>query len=89
MKQLSASGAIGLLLTMLIIALLFIMLMPSIKSTGGTSLDTSPIKQESIEDEVNQKLNEKFIRHFSFLYQFRILNNPKFAEQFQILWSLS
>lgn len=58
MKQLSASGAIGLLLTMLIIALLFIMLKPSIKNTSGTSLDTSPIKQESIEDEVNQKLNE-------------------------------
>lgn len=58
MKQLSASGAIGLLLTMLIIALLFIMLMPSIKNSGGTSLDTSPIKQESLEDEVNQKLNE-------------------------------
>lgn len=58
MKQLSASGAIGLLLTMLIIALLFIMLKPSIKNTSGTSLDTSPIKQESIEYEVNQKLNE-------------------------------
>ena len=58
MKKLSASGAIGLLLTMLIIALLFIMLMPSIKSSGGTNLDASPIKQESLEVEVNQKLNE-------------------------------
>lgn len=58
MKKLSASGAIGLLLTMLIIALLFILMMPSIKNTGTTNLETSPIKKESIEDEVNQKLNE-------------------------------
>ena len=58
MKQLSASGAIGLLLTMLIIALLFIMLMPSIKHSGGTNLNVSPIKHETLEDEINQKLNE-------------------------------
>lgn len=58
MKQLSASGAIGLLLTMLIIALLFIMLMPSIKNSGGTNLNVSPIKYETLEDEINQKLNE-------------------------------
>ena len=58
MKRLSANGAIGLLLTMLIIALLFIMMMPTLKNTGSTNLDTSPIKQESIEEEVNQKLNE-------------------------------
>lgn len=58
MKQLSASGAIGLLLTLLIIAVLFIIMMPTLKSTGSASLTPSSIKQESIEDEVNQKLNE-------------------------------
>ncbi len=58
MKKLSASGAIGLLLTLLIFAVIFILLMPSIKSSTSNNLNTSTIKQESIEDEVNQKLNE-------------------------------
>lgn len=58
MKKLSGSGAIGLLLTLLIVALMFILLMPSIKSTSSTNINASSIKQESIEDEVNQKLNE-------------------------------
>lgn len=58
MKKFSASGAIGLLLTLLIIAVLFIIMMPTLKSTGSASLTPSSIKHESIEDEVNQKLNE-------------------------------
>lgn len=58
MKKLSGSGAIGLLLTLLIFAVIFILLMPSIKNTSSTNINTSSIKQESIEDEVNQKLNE-------------------------------
>lgn len=58
MKKLSASGAIGLLLTLFIIAVLFIIMMPTLKSTGGASLTPSSIKQERIEDEVNLKLNE-------------------------------
>ena len=58
MKKLSGSGAIGLLLTLLIVAVIFILLMPSIKNTSSTNINTSSIKQESIEDEVNQKLNE-------------------------------
>ncbi len=58
MKKFSASGAIGLLITLLIIAIAFILTMPSIKSSTSTNIETSPIKHESIEDEVNQKLNE-------------------------------
>lgn len=58
MKKFSASGAIGLLITLLIIAIAFILTMPSIKSSTSTNIETSPIKYESIEDEVNQKLNE-------------------------------
>lgn len=58
MKKFSASGAIGLLITLLIIAIAFILTMPSIKSSTSTNIETSPIKHESIEEEVNQKLNE-------------------------------
>ncbi len=58
MKKFSASGAIGLLITLLIIAIAFILTMPSIQSSTSTNIETSPIKHESIEDEVNQKLNE-------------------------------
>ena len=58
MKKLSASGAIGLLLTLLIIAVIFIIMMPSIKRSSSVNLNSSPVKQESIEEEVNQKLNE-------------------------------
>ena len=58
MKRFSASWAVGLLITMVIIALLFIMMLPSIKHSGGTNLDTSPLKYDNLEDEINQKLNE-------------------------------
>lgn len=58
MKKFSASGAIGLLITLIIIAIAFILTIPSIKSSTTTKIETSPIKHESIEDEVNQKLNE-------------------------------
>ena len=34
------------------------MMLPSIKHSGGTNLDTSPLKYDNLEDEINQKLNE-------------------------------
>ena len=55
MRKYPASGAIGMLLTMLIIALLFIMMMPTLKNTGSTNLEQSPINKQSVEKEVNQK----------------------------------
>ena len=58
MRKYPASGAIGMLLTKLIIALLFIMMMPTLKNTGSTNLEQSPINKQSVEQEVNQKLEE-------------------------------
>lgn len=58
MKKFSASGAIGMLLTMLIMALLFILMMPALKNTGSTNLKQTPINKQSVEQEVNQKLEQ-------------------------------
>lgn len=58
MKKLNASGAIGMLLAMLIIALLFILMMPTLKNTSSTGLGESPINKESVEEQVNQQVNE-------------------------------
>lgn len=58
MKILNASGAIGMLLAMLIIALLFILMMPTLKNTSSTGLGESSINKESVEEQVNQQVNE-------------------------------
>ncbi len=58
MKKFPASGAIGMLLTMLIMALLFILMMPALKNTGSTNLKQTPINKQSVEQEVNQKLEQ-------------------------------
>ena len=58
MKKLNASGAIGMLLAMLIIALLFILMMPVLKNTSSTGLGESSINKESVEEQVNQQVNE-------------------------------
>ena len=58
MKKLNASGAIGMLLAMLIIALLFILMMPTLKNTFSTGLGKSSINKESVEEQVNQQVNE-------------------------------
>lgn len=58
MKKLNASGAIGMLLAMLIIALLFILMMPTLKNTSSTGLGESSINKESVEEQVNQQVNE-------------------------------
>lgn len=58
MKKLNASGAIGMLLAMLIIALLFILMMPALKNTSSTGLGESSINKESVEEQVNQQVNE-------------------------------
>lgn len=58
MKKFQASGAIGMLLTMLIVALLFILMMPTLKNSGSTNIEQSPINKQSVEQEVNQKLEE-------------------------------
>ncbi len=58
MKRLNASGAIGMLLAMLIIALLFILMMPTLKNVSSTGLGESSINKESVEEQVNQQVNE-------------------------------
>lgn len=58
MKKLNASGAIGMLLAMLIIALLFILMMPTLKNTSSTGLGENSINKESVEEQVNQQVNE-------------------------------
>ena len=58
MKILNASGAIGMLLAMLIIALLFILMMPTLKNVSSTGLGESSINKESVEEQVNQQVNE-------------------------------
>lgn len=57
MKKLEASSAIGMLLTLLIISLLFILMMPSLKNFSGTfAQKESSINKESVENHVNKQI---------------------------------
>ena len=59
MKRKTASGAIGMLLTLLIISLLFILMMPALKDVGGMfSLGNNSINKESVEKRVNEQVQE-------------------------------
>lgn len=58
MKKLNASGAIGLLITMLIIAVLFIIMMPTLKGGSSAGLSGSSINQKSVEEQVNKQLED-------------------------------
>ena len=59
MKRKTASGAIGMLLTLLIISLLFILMMPALKDVGGMfSLENNSINKESVEKKVNEQVQE-------------------------------
>ncbi len=52
-----AFGAVGMLLTILIIGLIAVMTLPMIKSTGG-NLNNSSIKYESAEDKANEMIDQ-------------------------------
>lgn len=54
----TASSAIGMLLTMLIIGLLFITMMPTLKETGGSGLFGSSLNKKSVESRVNQQVKD-------------------------------
>ncbi|MBR6099187.1 hypothetical protein IKP85_05510 [bacterium] len=54
----TASSAIGMLLTMLIIGLLFITMMPTLKETGGAGLFGSSLNKKSVESRVNQQVKD-------------------------------
>ncbi len=58
MKKLNASGAISMLLAMLIIALLFIFMMPMLKDFGGAGLGGTSLNKESVEEHVNKQVEE-------------------------------
>ncbi|MBO8430122.1 hypothetical protein IAC76_01915 [Spirochaetes bacterium] len=58
MKKLNASGAIGLLISMLIIAILFIIMMPALKGGSSAGLSGSSINQKSVEEQVNKQLED-------------------------------
>ena len=58
MKKLSAFGAIGMLITLLIIGLLFIILMPTLKDVGGGAFGPSSLNKGNVEREMNNKIDE-------------------------------
>ena len=59
MKKLKAEGAIGLLLGLLIISVIFIMMMPALRNvSGGAGINGSSIKQERVEQQVDKTVEE-------------------------------
>ena len=60
MKKFEASGAIGLLLTLLVISIVFIMVMPTLKGngSGSGSFDSSTVNTKSVETQVNEQVEE-------------------------------
>jgi len=62
MKKYQASGAIGMLLTLLVIGIVFIAVMPSLKGTGGAGgsffMDGDSIDAKSVETHVNQQVED-------------------------------
>ena len=52
-----AFGAIGMLITILIIGLIAVMTLPMLKSTSGTNLNNSSINYESAEDKANEMID--------------------------------
>ena len=53
-----AIGAVGMLLTILIIGLIAVMTLPMLKSTSGTNLNNSSINYESAEDKANEMIDD-------------------------------
>ncbi len=59
MKKLKAEGAIGLLLGLLIISIIFIMMMPTLRNiSGGAGVNGSSIKQKNVEQEVDKAVED-------------------------------
>ena len=58
MKVRKAYGAIGMLLTLLIVALLFILFIPSLKKVPSSSGINSPAELQSVEERAYDKINE-------------------------------
>ncbi|MEE3348526.1 MAG: hypothetical protein VZR09_00655 [Candidatus Gastranaerophilaceae bacterium] len=58
MVKKSAMGAIGMLITLFIIALLFITLMPALKDAGGASIHGTSLDKKSVESRVQQQVSD-------------------------------
>lgn len=59
MKKLKAEGAIGLLLGLLILSIIFIMMMPTLRNIfGGAGINGSSIKQENVEQQVDKAVED-------------------------------
>lgn len=58
MKKFTAGGAIGMLLTLLIISLLFILMMPTLKNTAASGISGSSVDTKSVEEQVNKQVEE-------------------------------
>ncbi len=61
MKRFEASGAIGLLLTLLVISIVFISVMPTLKgdnNNGGLFGNSSGLDAKSVETRVNEQVKE-------------------------------
>lgn len=53
-----AFGTISMLLTLLIIGIVFVMTIPMLKSTSSSGLGQSSIKQDNIEEQVDEMVKE-------------------------------
>lgn len=59
MKKLQAEGAIGLLLGLLIISIIFIMMMPTLKNvSGGAGMSGSSVNKKSVEEHVDKTVQD-------------------------------
>lgn len=53
-----ASSAISMLLAMVIIAIIFMFMMPMLKDFGGLSLGGNALNKESVEEHVNKQVED-------------------------------
>lgn len=59
MKKLPAEGAIGLLLGLLIISIIFIMMMPALKNlSGGAGISGTSIDKKNVEEQVDKTVDD-------------------------------
>lgn len=53
-----AVGAIGMLISLLIISIVFILIMPAIKDFGTGSIGTSSVNNKNLERKIDEQVNE-------------------------------
>lgn len=53
-----AFGTISMLLTLLIVGLIFVMTIPMLKSTSSSGLGKSTLKQDNVEEQVDEMVKE-------------------------------